>query len=300
MFISVPRLWMKFQSGINDKIPPTLQKILFALPILGKFLRGRILQQLGLDKVRLAVTGSAPLPQAVISWYQSLGLDLLEGYGMTENAAYSHLNPTSANRLGTVGKPLNEVICRLSDEGEVQLKGPGTMLGYYKEPEKTAETMTADGYLKTGDLGEIDSDGYLKLTGRIKDIFKTSKGKYIAPVPIELKLGESLSIEMVCVGGGILPQPIALVILDEEVQKSLHKSGDRSALETEFEALLKKVNNTLESHEKLAFIVIMKEPWTMQNGLLTPTMKIQRQKVEDTYVDEFEKWKKQNRKIVWV
>tara|TARA_B110000211_G_scaffold219902_1_gene266053 strand:- start:3981 stop:5693 length:1713 start_codon:yes stop_codon:yes gene_type:complete len=300
MFISVPRLWMKFQSGINDKIPPTLQKILFALPILGKFLRGRILQQLGLDQVRLAVTGSAPLPPAVISWYQSLGLDLLEGYGMTENAAYSHLNPTGANRLGTVGKPLNEVICRLSDEGEVQLKGPGTMLGYYKEPEKTAETMTADGYLKTGDLGEIDSDGYLKLTGRIKDIFKTSKGKYIAPVPIELKLGESLSIEMVCVGGGILPQPIALVILDEEVQKSLHKSGDRSALETEFEALLKKVNNTLESHEKLAFIVIMKEPWTMQNGLLTPTMKIQRQKVEDTYVDEFEKWKKQNRKIVWV
>lgn len=300
LFISVPRLWMKFQSGINEKIPPTIQKFLFSVPIFGKFLRGRILQQLGLDQVLLAVTGSAPLPQAVISWYQSLGLDLLEGYGMTENAAYSHLNPTGANRLGTVGKPLNEVICRLSAEGEVQLKGPGTMLGYYKEPEKTAETMTQDGYLKTGDLGEIDSDGYLKLTGRIKDIFKTSKGKYIAPVPIELKLGESLAIEMVCVGGGILPQPIALVILDEEVQKSLNKTGDRSALQAEFEALLMKVNSTLESHEKLGFIAIMQEPWTMQNGLLTPTMKIQRQKVEDTYVNEFKKWQKQNNKVVWV
>ncbi len=300
LFISVPRLWMKFQSGVNEKIPPAIQKILFSLPIFGKFVRGRILQQLGLDQVQLAVTGSAPLPQAVISWYQTLGLDLLEGYGMTENSAYSHLNPAGDNRLGTVGLPLNEVICRISDAGEVLLKGPGNMLGYYKEPEKTAETMTDDGYLKTGDLGEIDSDGYLKLTGRIKDIFKTSKGKYIAPVPIELKLGESLSIEMVCVGGGILPQPIAMVVLDEEVQKTLHKSGDRSALQTEFEALLEQVNSTLESHEKLGFIAVMKEPWTMQNGLLTPTMKIQRHKIEDTYAGEFEKWQKQNSKIVWL
>jgi long-subunit acyl-CoA synthetase (AMP-forming) len=299
MFISVPRLWTKFQHGINGKIPPHIQKILFRLPVVGGLVRKFILKKLGLNEVRLAITGSAPLPHAVLQWYQDLGLDLLEGYGMTENFAYSHINRAGANKIGYVGFPQEGVECRIAEDGEVQVKSPGTMLGYYKEPDKTAETMTDDGFLKTGDTGEMDSDNCLKLTGRIKDIFKTSKGKYIAPVPIELKLGESPYAEIVCVGGGVLPQPIGLIMLDEETQKTCKEKTKRAEIEASLEELLQKVNQDLESHEKLGFLVAITEPWTMESGLLTPTMKIRRQKIEDHYATSFEEWEKQKQAVVW-
>jgi long-chain acyl-CoA synthetase len=299
VFVSVPRLWTKFQHGVNDKIPPKRQKLLFRLPVINQLVRKKILKQLGLDHVRLAITGSAALPVSVISWYRQLGLELLEGYGMTENFAYSHINRIGDSRVGYVGYPQIGVECRISEEGEVQVKSPGTMLGYYKAADKTAETMTADGFLKTGDVGEIDAQGRLKLTGRIKDIFKTAKGKYIAPVPIELKLGESPLIEMVCVGGGVLPQPIGMVMLEEQTQLSLKNSGDRREIQASLESLLKQVNQGLEPHEKLAFLVILSEPWTMENDLLTPTMKIKRQKIEDHYANRFESWEKKASVLVW-
>ncbi len=299
VFASVPRLWTKFQHGVNDKISPERQKLLFRLPIIGKLVRKKILKPLGLDHVRLAVTGSAPLPNAVISWYRKLGLELLEGYGMTENFGYSHVNRLGDNRAGYVGFPQNDVICKLSEEGEVLVKSPGTMLGYHKAADKTEETMTADGFLRTGDLGEITADGCLKLTGRIKDIFKTAKGKYIAPVPIELKLSENVLVENVCVGGCVLPQPVGMLMLEEETQRKLSQGGDRSEIQTSLEILLKSVNQQLEPHEKLAFLVIPKNPWTMENGLLTPTMKIRRQKIEDKYADLFETWADQKSLIVW-
>ena len=299
VFASVPRLWIKFQHGVNEKLSPKRQKLLFRLPIINKLIRNKILKQLGLDHVRLAITGSAPLPRPVISWYRQLGLELLEGYAMTENFAYSHVNRMGDNRAGYVGFPQFGVDCKLSEEGEVLVKSPGTMLGYYKAPDKTEETMTADGYLKTGDLGEITADGCLKLTGRIKDIFKTSKGKYIAPVPIELKLAESPLVESVCVGGCVLPQPVGVIMLEEETQRKLSQGGDRNEVEKSLESLLKNVNQHLEAHEKLAFLVIPKNPWTMENGLLTPTMKIRRQKIEDQYTDKFEVWADKKSLVVW-
>ena len=299
LFVSVPRLWTKFQHGINEKLSPARQQLLFRLPIINNLIRKKILKQLGLDQVRIAITGSAPLPQSVLSWYRKLGLELLEGYGMTENFAYSHVNRLGDSRIGSVGCPQDGVICKLSEEGEVLVKSPGTMLGYYKAEDKTLETMTEDGFLKTGDLGEIDADGYLKLTGRIKDIFKTAKGKYIAPVPIELKLGENPLIENVCVGGAVLPQPVGLIMLEEETQRKLLQDGDRSEIKNAFETLIKQVNQHLEPHEKLAFLVVLTKPWTIANGLLTPTMKIRRQKIEDQYADRFEDWEKQKALVIF-
>lgn len=299
MFVSVPRLWTKFQHGINDKIPPKVQNVLFQIPVVKNLLRDFILKKLGLSDARLAVTGSAPLPVAVLSWYRNLGLDLLEGYGLTENLAYSHINRAGENQAGFVGFPQNGVECRIAADGEVQVKSPGTMLGYYKAPELTAEAFTEDGFLKTGDLGMEDAGGCLKLTGRKKDIFKTAKGKYVAPVPIEQQLGESPLIESVCIGGGVLPQPVGLLMLSEGAQRTLGRGSSRADIEESLTELLKSVNGRLEHHEKLAFLVVLKDPWTMNNGLLTPTMKIRRQAIEDHYADRFEKWREQGQKIVW-
>jgi long-subunit acyl-CoA synthetase (AMP-forming) len=152
------------------------------------------------------------------------------------------------------------------------------MKEYYLEPQKTAEVMTEDGYLKTGDKGAIDADGYIKITGRLKDIFKTAKGKYIAPAPIESKLMANSAIEQVCVTGSQLKQPIALVVLSVESVSVPVEEIEQSLLAT-----LLEVNSSLESHAVLDRIVVMKDEWTVDNGLLTPTLKVKRHVLEEQY-----------------
>jgi long-subunit acyl-CoA synthetase (AMP-forming) len=298
-FFSVPRLWTKFYQGVNEKIPPAAQRVLLRLPLVNRIVRKRILEKLGLQDVRVATTGSAPLPVAILEWYRKLGLELLEGYAMTENCGYSHVNSPGDNRPGYVGYTQPGVECRISAEGEVQVKSPGNMLGYYKNPEKTAEDLLPDGFLRTGDTGEIDEQGRLKLTGRVKDIFKTPKGKYVAPVPIEQKLGEHPSIEMVYVGGTCLAQPVGLLFLAEKMRLELAKNTDKSRIQKELEQLLETVNKDLEMHEKLAFLVVLNEPWTMESGLLTPTMKIRRQAIETYYAAKFMAWAAMQKSVVW-
>ncbi len=151
-------------------------------------MRRKVLSGLGLDHCRIAGSGSAPIPAQLIEWYRSLGLELLEGYGMTENFSYSHMSQPGRVRVGYVGDANEGVTCKISEEGEVLVKSPGNMLGYYKAPELTAEVLDDDGLLHTGDQGEIDEEGRLKITGRVKELFKTSKGKYVAPAPIENEL----------------------------------------------------------------------------------------------------------------
>jgi long-chain acyl-CoA synthetase len=184
VFVAVPRLWSKFQQGVFTKISPNKLDFLLSIPILNIFIKKKILKELGLDQVRFAGSGSAPIPKELIQWYRRLGLELLEGYGMTENFNYSHFSRPGKVLAGTVGQPYDDVQVRIASHGEIQVKGPGTMMGYYKNPEATKETMTEDGFLRTGDCGEIDSFGRFTITGRTKEIFKTSKGKYVAPAPI--------------------------------------------------------------------------------------------------------------------
>ncbi len=298
LFFSVPRLWTKFYLGINEKLPPKKQKLLFNLPILGRVIKRKILTQLGLQDVRAAITGAAPLPPAIIEWYRGLGLELLELYGMSENFGYSHANRVGNTRLGYVGITNPGVECRIGDNGEVLVKSPGQMLGYYKNPEKTAEDLTPDGFFKTGDMGELDQEGRLKITGRVKELFKTSKGKYVAPVPIENRFNHP-KIEVVCIAGASQPQPHALAMLSLDAQKELANGGDRGAFAAELNLLLEKINAQLDPHETLDFMVVVKDQWTMENGFLTPTMKIKRNVIEKHYEPKIESWYKAGQRVIW-
>ena len=291
LFFSVPRLWTKFYNGICGKIPLGVQHIIFRIPILSGLFKKFLLKKLGLSEVRMALSGSAPLAPALMSWYRNLGLDLLEGYAMSENFAYSHCSLPGKVRVGYVGNTYPGVECKISEVGEVLVKSPCNMMGYYKNPELTAESYTADGFLKTGDMGVIDEQGRLKITGRVKELFKTSKGKYIAPVPIENRLNGHELIEAVCVTGPSFSQPFALVMLPLEEHKQVEQNPNEAArVESEMTELLHKVNDQLEAHEKLSCIVVVKELWTMENGFLTPTMKIKRNVIEANYLPKAEGW----------
>jgi len=299
VFISVPRLWLKFQLGVFHKLPPEKLGRLLRVPLLNRVIKKKVLTGLGLQHVRLAASGSAPIPPDLIQWYRDLGLELLEGYGMSEDFAYSHASYPGKGRVGYVGSPMPGVDVKISDEGEILIKSPGNMMGYYKQPEMTAECYTGDGYFKTGDRGERDSEGRLKITGRVKELFKTSKGKYVAPVPIENLINNNAHVEMCCVTGSGHPQPFALVLLAEELRPKLSDPSVRASIEAELEEQLKQVNQEVESFERLQFLTVVKDPWLIENGFLTPTMKMKRSMLEDTYGPRMDEWYAERKKVVW-
>ena len=279
LFLSVPRLWTRFQMGVLANMPQKKLDLLLRIPIVGRMVSKKIRTKLGLGQARLCASGSAPIPATTLEWFRKIGINISEGWGMTENSAYGTCCiPFRADKIGSIGRVYAGVDIRIAEQGEIQVKGPCNMKEYYLEPEKTAETMTEDGYLKTGDKGSIDSDGYITITGRLKEIFKTSKGKYIAPVPIESKLMANSSIEQVCVTGSQLKQPIGLVVLSVEALKLPAADIEQSLLAT-----LNEVNSTLESHAVLDCLIVMKDEWTVDNGLLTPTLKVKRHNLEDHY-----------------
>ena len=298
-FLSVPRLWTKFEAAVDAKMPKKKQRMLFRIPFLGKMVKRKILTQLGLQDCRFAGTGSAPLPPTTIEWYRSLGLDLLEAYGMSEDFAVSHTTRRGESKVGYVGRPHEGVEARIDANGELVLKSPGCMMGYFKDPEKTAESFTADGFFKTGDIGEYDSQGNLKITGRIKELFKTSKGKYVAPVPIENRLGSSSSVEVACVGGANQPATHALILLAEDLRANLDKGADRKHVEQELIQIMEDTNAALDPHEHLQFLVVVKDAWTIENEFLTPTMKIKRNVIEKHYADRTDDWYSQPQKVIW-
>ena len=299
LFLSVPRLWLKFQQGVFSKMPPARLEFLLKLPFVGKKVGKKVLTGLGLDAVRLAGSGSAPIPGELISWYRRLGLRLLEGYAMTEDFAFSHLSTDEANEAGYVGVPYPGVEVKLSEEGEVLIKSAGCMVGYYKRPDLDAESFTADGFFRTGDKGERKPNGLLKITGRVKELFKTAKGKYVSPAPIENKLNEQPLIELSCVSGVGQPAAYALVILAENLRKQQADPAVRARVETELGSWLTEVNKGLSGYEQLQMFVIVSEPWTIENGLLTPTMKLKRTRIEASVADKLEGWYSQKKPVQW-
>ena len=299
LFISVPRLWLKFQLGVFQKMPPKKLDRLLKIPILSGIVKKKILTGLGLNHVRFAGSGSAPIPKEVMAWYRNLGLELLEGYGMTENMSYSHLSKPGEVRPGYVGTPYPGVEHRISPEGEILVKSPGNMTGYYKMPEKTAEEFTEDGFFKTGDLGELDKQGRLKITGRIKELFKTSKGKYVAPVPIENQINNHPRVEACCVSGAGYPQPFGVVMLSEEARAAADQGDGQLGIENELAEHLEGINAALPHHERLAFLAVARDEWLPENGFLTPTMKLKRSYLEETYGAMADGWYEEKKPIVW-
>ena len=300
VFFSVPRLWVKFQQGISAKMPPAKLDRLLKIPILRGIVRKKILTALGLQDCVFAAGGAAPMPPDLLRWYNKLGLDLVEVYGMTENCGVSHATLPGKQRPGTVGLPYDGVACRLDPgNSEIQVKSPGLMLGYYKEPELTRQAMTDDGWLHTGDKGALDAEGNLKITGRVKDLFKTSKGKYVAPAPIEDKLVMHTAVEACCVTGANLGQPLGLLMLNMEAVKKAADAAGRSELESSLAAHMKSINQTLDPHEQLDCLVVMTEAWTVDNDLITPTFKVKRNRIEDLFAKNYEAWTGQRKPVVW-
>ena len=299
LFMSVPRLWLKFQQGVFAKMPPAKLDRLLGIPILGKIVAKKVRNGLGLGHVKLAASGSAPIPPDLIAWYRRIGLPLYEGYGMTEDCSYSHVSNEEHSAPGYVGVPMPGVQVKLSPEGEVLIKSPGQCIGYYKQPELTAESFTEDGFFRTGDLGERTPEGMLKLTGRAKELFKTAKGKYVAPAPIENLINAHPMVELSLVSGVGQPAAHAMVILAEHLRPRMNEAEVREQVEKELHALLESVNAKVADHEQLHMIVVAREPWSIENGFLTPTMKVRRGRIEKAMEPHVERWYGTGRRVHW-
>ncbi|HEV2378953.1 MAG TPA: AMP-binding protein [Terriglobia bacterium] len=298
VFPSVPRLLLKFQQGVFHKIPKQRLDRLLRIPLLNRVVKKRILKQLGLSSARYAASGAAPLPVEILLWYRNLGLNLFEGYGMTETMV-THIPRPGQVRPGYVGVAVDGVQEKLTDGGELLVRSPMNMMGYYKDPQGTQDAFTEDGFFRTGDLVQRDPDGQVKIIGRVKEQFKTSKGKYVAPAPIESKLMAHPSVEACCVMGAGLPSPFAVVVLSAEARQRCADAEAKRSLEQVLASEMERVNAQLDPHERMRLIAIVDGPWSIANGLMTPTLKIKRTLVEQHYLALLGGWEQQKSPIVW-
>jgi long-chain acyl-CoA synthetase len=293
-FLSVPRLWMKFQAGVLANLPQKKLDRLLKIPFVSGMVKKKIRAQLGLADVTSCGSGSAPVAPSVLEWYQKLDIPISEGWGMTEVTGLGSTQfPFRADKIGTIGKAVEGLEIKTSGEGEILVKGEGVFMGYYKDDKTTAETFTEDGWMRTGDRAEMDEEGYLRITGRVKELFKSGKGKYVAPAPIEGSLGENQLIEQICVMGSGLPKPIAVMVLSPEISQGMSQQEIAESLEQTLDS----VNAKLEKHEVLGGIRIANETWSVENGLLTPTLKIKRDQLEQKYQSLISR--ETSDKIVW-
>ncbi len=294
LFMSVPRLWSKFRLAILEKLPQKRLDVLLKVPVVKGMLKNKIKKGLGLNRAVVVLTGAAPTPDDLKNWYSKLDLTLQEVYGMTENCAGCTLMPKYAVKAGTVGRPLPNVEIRTDEAtGEIIMRNPWMMTGYYKDEEKTKEVVR-DGWIHTGDQGHLDKDGYLCITGRVKDTFKSAKGKYIIPAPIEWRFSKNPFIENIAVVGLGIPQPIALINLSD-----IGKAANKQEVENSLDGHLVEVNNALVTYQKVNSIIIIGEEWNIDNNILTPTMKIKRNELNRRYQNQYESWHDQPEKVIW-
>ena len=277
LFGSVPRLWKKLQLGILEKIPRAKLERLLSLPIVNILIRTKIKKSLGLDKVEWFASGSAPIAPVLLEWWHRLSVTICEGWGMTETFAYgTQVGRGTKPRFATISKALPGVELDTGDDDELLIRCPCMMQAYYKQQDLTDQSFE-NGFFKTGDRAFIDAEGWVKITGRVKEVFKTSKGKYVAPVPLESLLARNEIIEQACVVGDHHDQPVALVQLAEHINLEMRELR-RQLVET-----LELVNRELESHQRISHVIVIRERWAVDNELLTPTLKIRREAIEKRY-----------------
>ncbi len=324
---SVPRLWEKFYIQINQTVqskPERTQKLFgWALKVGGESFRLRsenkpvpvglkiqsklanrlfekVKKEVGLDRLKYSYTGGGPIDPKIIYFFGGMGINLYQGYGLTETAPIINASTPKHNKIGTVGKALPNVEEKIADDGEILVRGPQVMKGYYNNPEATAEVLIGDGWFATGDIGEIDDEGFLKITDRKKELLKTSGGKYVAPQPIENEFNTDPYIEMVSVVGDGRKYITALVVPDFENLKAWLKENhgidakdnreiaDNPEVQKQIEERVNLVNKNLARFEQIKRFVVVKEPFSEQTGELTPSMKKKRRIIESKYKDKID------------
>jgi long-chain acyl-CoA synthetase len=294
VFIAVPRLWVQFQMGILHKLPQKKLDTLLKIPVISSLIKGKIKKALGLNKVEdLIISGSAPLSPIVIQWYRKLGINIREGYGLTENLIWGTYN-REVSKDGSIGRPRDGSDIKIGKDGEILIKSDVMMTGYYNDPKATKDAFTKDGYLKTGDKGYFDDEGYLFIQGRVKDTFKTDKGEFIEPVHIENKFAKNTNIEQLCLIGLYLPQPVIIVSLSDAA-----KARGREVVASELQITLDEINENLTKFEKISHIYVAQDHWTPENGMTTPTLKIKRNKVIEVYLDKVKDAIQGEDTIIW-
>jgi len=291
---AVPRIWTKFYLGVLAKMPQKRMDTLFKIPLVSGMIKKKLRTALGLRDAQITATGAAITPKYLKDWYSKLGIHLIEAYGMTEVCGSITNGPRRDSPSDSVGEVVPNCQIKIDpDTQEILMASPWMMKGYYKDPELTAKVLV-DGWMHSGDRGWVDENGFLRVVGRVKDSFKTSKGQFIIPNPIEEKLGQSDFIEQVCVAGLTTPQPVALVNLSE-----IALATEKSEVEKILQAELEKTNATLKSYQKVSTIIINKDTWSESNQMLTPTLKIRRGKIDENYNDKYLGWHEASGKVVW-
>jgi len=294
VFMAVPRIWTKFRMGILARMPEPALFRAVRLPLLGPLLIRFLKRNLGLSKAIIRLTGAAPASDSLKTFFSRLGMPLQEVYAMTEKCGGCTLMPIDAAKEGTVGKALPGVQLRTDpDNGEILMKAPWMMRGYYEDNDLTQRVLQ-DGWLHTGDMGTLDAEGYLSITGRISETFKTAKGKFVAPGPLEWPFTENNLIEQVCVVGLGLPQPLALVILSEYAA-----ALTRDHVTANLERTLARVNELVATYERISSVVVVSQPWDVANGILTPTLKIRRDRLHHLFNHKFDHWSQIREAVIW-
>ncbi|MBT6169959.1 MAG: AMP-binding protein [Flavobacteriaceae bacterium] len=292
-FQGVPRIYSKFQEKILMKMSQKKLSTLLKIPIISFILKKKLRGALGMSRVRSLVTGAAAMPLELLDWYKSIGIYITNGYGMTENCATcTNLNPYQPLGRGSVGKATSGVDLKISEQGEILMKGPFTLTCYYKNEEITNQTLR-DGWLYTGDKGYIDDDGFLYITGRVKDIFKTSKGKYIEPGVLETYFGNINEFSQLCVVGLACDQPLLMAVPSELAIKN------KESVSIKLAKILEEVNEKLDNYKKISKIILVKEDWVPENGMTTPTLKIKRAKIDEKFSDKYGEWEKSENTVIW-
>ena len=293
-FQGVPRIYSKFQEKILLKIPQEKLTKLLKIPIISWIIKRKLKAALGLSKAKVIISGAAALPVELIDWFKTIGIYITNGYGMTENCCVcTNLNPYQNNGIGSVGKISSpDVSLKITDEGEICMKGPFLMDCYYKNVEMTTSTLQ-DGWLHTGDKGYIDDEGYLYVTGRVKDIFKTTKGKYIEPAAIESKFGNVDEFSQLCLVGLNCVQPILLAVPTELAKNNVESTTQKIS------KILNDVNHELDNHKKISKIILVKDDWTPENEMTTPTLKIKRAKIDEKFSIFYKDWEKRDNDVIW-
>ncbi|MEZ4820420.1 MAG: long-chain fatty acid--CoA ligase [Bdellovibrionota bacterium] len=307
ILITVPRLLEKVYQKIWDAFaskPQFLQKLfsyaIYTLPkkhplylfFDGLFFK-KIRQQMG-GRLRFVVSGGAALSDEIYQFFDQAGFCILQGYGLTETSPVACVNPPTQRKIGTVGLPLDGVHIAVSDQQEILIKGPNIMQGYFKNKEETQSVMTTDGYFKTGDIGSIDDDGYIRITDRIKDLIVTSGGKKIAPLPIENKLIASTWIDQACLVGegektiGALIVPNFVAFSNDKTANNLMQSdmdslAKSSNVQRQLQTVIDEINTGLSQYEKIKCFQILSHPFSIEKEEITPTLKLRRKVIYDNY-----------------